>query len=110
MLVWSMFKIDVFVCKRREYDQTALTRIQSGTIGPDDEQLEVLLAAPEDILINKLEWYRDGGETSDRQWMDVLGVLKVQRESLDREYLAHWATELKLVDFLDRAIAEAGLD
>ena len=39
----------------------------------------------------------------DRQWGDVLGVLKVQSGSLDREYLEHWARLLNISDLLGRA-------
>jgi hypothetical protein len=39
--------------------------------------------------------------------MDVLGVLKVQADRLDREYLAHWAAELRVSELLDRAFTDA---
>jgi hypothetical protein len=54
-----------------------------------------------------LEWYRIGGEVSDRQWRDVPGVLKVQGDRLDRDYLRRMATELKVADLLERAFGEA---
>ena len=57
---------------------------------------------PEDVILFKLEWYRLGGETSERQWLDVQNVLKAQAERLDREYLAHWAAELGVLDLLER--------
>ena len=44
-----------------------------------------------------------GGEISDRQWGDILGVLRVQGEKLDNAYLDHWASELNVKDLLDRA-------
>ncbi len=50
-------------------------------------------------MLAKLEWYRAGGETSDRRWGDILGVLKVQSCALDLAYLRHWATELSVADF-----------
>jgi hypothetical protein len=46
---------------------------------------------------------------SDRQWRDILGVLKVQANALDREYLDHWARELSVIDLLRRALEEADL-
>ena len=54
-------------------------------------------------------WYRLGGGVSDRQWGDVLGVMKVQAENLDLAYLRHWAAELRLTDLLDCALADSGL-
>jgi hypothetical protein len=50
-----------------------------------------------------------GGGVSERQWNDVLGVLKVQQNLLDIAYLRQWATELKLTDLLQRAFDEAGI-
>jgi hypothetical protein len=57
----------------------------------------------------KLEWYRMGDESSDRQWGDILGVLRVQGEKLDHTYLQKWAAALKVGDLLQRAIDECGL-
>ncbi len=62
------------------------------------------VASPEDTLLAKLEWYRQGGEVSERQWRDVLGVLKVQAENLDFDYLQSMAEELNVKDLLDRAL------
>ena len=50
-----------------------------------------------------------GGEVSDRQWNDILGVLKVQGTNLDMAYLQRWAVALKVSDLLERALVDAGL-
>jgi hypothetical protein len=49
-----------------------------------------------------------GGEVSDRQWRDILGVLKTRAGELDLDYLRKWAIELKVADLLDRALKEMG--
>jgi len=51
-----------------------------------------------------------GGEVSDRQWNDVLGILKVQRGRLDMDYLQRWARELNLADLFKRSLKEAEID
>ena len=63
----------------------------------------------EDIL-NKLEWYRQGSEVSERQQTDVLGVLKVQSKSLDRTYLLRCVVQLGVNDLLKRSPEDAGLE
>jgi hypothetical protein len=57
-----------------------------------------------------LEWYRQGGEQSERQWRDVLGVLVVQSTQIDEDYLREWARQLGVADLLDRALREARMD
>jgi hypothetical protein len=62
----------------------------------------------EDILLQKLHWYRAGGETSDRQWRDALAIVRVQGEQLDRTYLEATAGRADLGDLLQRVLSEAG--
>lgn len=99
----SMVKIDVFVAKSRPYDASALDRRRRGKI----EDLEVDAATPEDVVLSKLEWYERGGRVSERQWGDVVGLLRVHRGALDLAYLRRWAAELRVSDLLDRALGEA---
>lgn len=67
-------------------------------------------ASAEDTVVAKLDWFRKGGGVSDRQWRDLLGILKVQNALLDRTYLTHWSRELGLGELLDRALKDAGLE
>lgn len=67
------------------------------------------MSAPEDTILAKLRWHRRGGGASERQLSDVLGVLKVQRERLDLEYLREWAGRLGVLDLPEGLLAEAGL-
>ena len=57
-----------------------------------------------DTVLRKLEWYRLGREVSDRQWNDILGVIRTQGDRLDFDYLRHWASELGVADLLERAL------
>lgn len=102
----TMFKIDVFVSKGRPFDREAAGRARAQPLdeGPDAPRFPV--ASPEDTVLAKLEWFRLGGDTSERQWWDVVGVLKVTPD-VDREYLRRWAASLGVADLLDRALADA---
>jgi hypothetical protein len=102
----TMFKVDVFIPKRRPYSQMQLERRVRQPLSMETEQLAYFSSA-EDSVLSKLEWYRLGGEVSDRQWRDILGVIKMQGERLDFAYLRQWAAALKVVDLLDRALLEA---
>jgi hypothetical protein len=52
---------------------------------------------------------KQGGGISERQWNDLLSVLKVQANTLDYDYLRHWAAELGIADLLLRAFDDAGI-
>ena len=61
-------------------------------------------------MIAKLEWYRLGGEDSDRQWADVLGVLRLNVGQLDMQLLQESAQEVGVTDLLQRAVNAATLE
>ena len=99
----TMIKVDIFVLGSEAIDREEMRRRRPQTIA--DTQL--IVATPEDIVLQKLIWFRRGGEVSDRQWRDVSGVLKVQGDRLDWEYLKHWAESLNLSELLQRAKEES---
>jgi len=105
----TSFKVDVFVVKDRDYDRAAMQRIRKDSLDRDRPSEEYFLAAPEDVVLSKLEWFRLGNEVSEKQWDDILGVLRVQAGALDRSYLTEWAVELGVADLLERAFAEAAM-
>ena len=101
----TMFKVDIFLPKR-PFDHAQLSRRVKATISSEPRR-EIYVATPEDVILSKLDWYRQGGEISERQWRDVQGILRVQRERLDVAYMRRWATTLGIVDLLEKALAEA---
>ena len=104
----TMIKIDIFIVKNRPYDSKALARRCPDTL--DEESChKFYLSSAEDIILNKLQWYQEGGRVSEQQWKDVLGVLKVQADKLDLEYLKYWASRLSLSDLLNRSFDDAGI-
>ena len=92
--------------------ETAKPRLPAGVhptveVGPPSKsETWKAVATAEDTILRKLEWYRAGGETSERQWNDLRGVLKVSGPRLDLAYMRHWAPYLKVDDLLERLLAE----
>lgn len=103
-----LVKVDVFIAQSGPWHRSQMARRQLMPFG-DETHPPVWFSSPEDTILAKLDWYRLGGGVSDRQWGDVLGVMKVQAENLDLIYLRRWAAELRLTDLLERALADSGL-
>jgi hypothetical protein len=62
----------------------------------------VPIASPEDVILAKLRWYDQGGRTSERQFNDILGVIKVKEPDIDWVYIRDWAAKLGISDLLER--------
>ena len=99
-----VLKIDLFVRGAAPLDDSEFARRMRVQIG---ERGSLSVATPEDNLLRKLMWFREGGEVSDRQWRDVLGILRVTT-ALDRAYLERWAGQLGVRDLLHRSLQQAG--
>lgn len=99
----TMFKADVFILKGDPWSREEMTRARTEELDVPGGKLAVRFASPEDTLLHKLIWYELGNQISDRQWGDILGVLEVQGELLDREYLDRWAPVLDVAELLRRA-------
>lgn len=101
----TMFKVDVFILKQRPFDLNQMQRRISQSIGNAPEE-RAYFSTAEDIILAKLEWFRAGGETSERQWRDITGVMSLQGNRLDFEYLQKWAIKLGIQDLMQKAIQE----
>lgn len=103
----SMFKVDIYLRRERPFDNSQFARRirgdLSGTGGPT-----VFIASAEDTILAKLEWFRLGQEVSDRQWADVVGILRAGQAALDIGYMRRWAITLGVSDLLERVLETAG--
>ena len=99
----SSLKIDFFPLRKRRFSRQEFARRQPRLL-LNKSSAPAYVATAEDSILSKLEWYRAGGEVSENQWKDVLGILKVQADSLDLNYLRQWAGELRVEDLLEKAL------
>jgi len=104
----TMFKADVFVAGGDSWTREELRRGRIEHFEVADGTVAIRFASPEDTLLHKLVWYKLSHEISERQWRDVIGVLKIQRASLDYRYMEAWADAIDVVELLARARREAG--
>jgi hypothetical protein len=95
------FKADLILRKDRPFDLEEFGRRRTVTVLGNTAPV----ASPEDIILSKLEW--SAITESDRQIRDALGVVMVQRDSLDLAYLRKWAKELGVADRLEKLLTEA---
>ncbi len=99
----TISRADLIMAENSEFEQIKFERRQQYKIPTG---ATVFLASAEDVILNKLYWRKLN--QSEKQWRDVLGVLKVQGQCLDLAYLKLMAESLGLVEDLDQALIEAG--
>lgn len=103
----STYKVDVFVRGSDRFSVSVFSRRRSHSITVGGETVTVWFASPEDVILQKLVWFRKGGDSSERQWRDIGLVWKYQRDTADDAYIAEWAATLKVPDLWDRIRDEA---
>jgi len=101
----TVVKLDLFAVGRSPFDASEFGRRSRVLVRPPEGTLVV--KSPEDTVLRKLLWYVGGGSISERQWRDVVEVLRVSGPAMDRSYLESWADRLHLRELLGRAIGEA---
>ncbi|MBL8857783.1 MAG: hypothetical protein JNL28_04665 [Planctomycetes bacterium] len=99
-------KVDVHVRHAEGHSREEMQRAVRVLVGASAQDV-LRISTAEDTVLQKLHWYRMGEEVSDRQWRDILGVLKRNGRKLDHAYMQRWARELGVLDLLERAIAQA---
>ncbi|MFM8325030.1 MAG: hypothetical protein ACKN9U_09225 [Pirellulaceae bacterium] len=101
----TAFKVDVFVSRARPFDIDSMRRSTLEKIGTT-KTLEVPIATAEDSIVSKLEWYRFTEEPSERQWNDVMRLVRLLGERLDITYLRQAADAVGVRDLLDRLLSQ----
>ena len=99
----SSIKVDFFVAGDDPFEAERLQGRQRVEL----PNAVLYVDTAEHTLLRKLEWYRRGGEVSERQWRDVQAIARIQGESLDQEHLRLWAGRLGVTDLLERVMRDA---
>lgn len=99
-----LMKVDLFAVGPAPYDEVEFSRKERIKVPGSNETL--VLKRPDDTVLRKLLWFREGGGASSKQWRDVVDVLRVSGDKMDLTYLAAWATRLGLTELLAKARAE----
>ena len=103
----SGVKVDIFCLGRSGFDRSEFERASHTRLYGAGSAVSIRVKSPEDTVLRKLQWYRLGGEHSDRQWTDVIGCLGAQTGALDLEYMRRWAAEIEVADLLEKAFDES---
>lgn len=87
----SGLKIDVIIRRDTPFDRSRFGRARRIHPAPS---YEANFAAPEDVIIKKMEYYSEGG--SEKHLRDITGMLLTSGDEIDREYIERWAVTLGL--------------
>lgn len=102
----GMIRVDVFIPPDEAFHRSKWSRARHVVLDPESDR-ELAITSPEDIVLQKLDWYRRGDEVSEQQWIDVTTLLRIQGERLDHGYLDEWAERMRITDLLERARADS---
>lgn len=101
-----MVKVDVFVPPDSGHHAAKWDRARSVRLSRDSART-VATTSAEDILLQKLVWFRAGGEVSEQQWRDVTALIRTLGDELDWAYVQGWAERLGIHGLVERARREA---
>ena len=100
----TISRADLMIPAKTEFSRIQLARRQTIPISTGKD---VYFASPEDVIINKLIWGKQS--QSEKQWRDVLSIMKTQREGLEYNYLKEWTNKLGITSDYLQATIEAGV-
>ena len=100
----TAYEVDVFVSRGRPFDQVAMARAVPQQISADDP-VRIPVATVEDSIIAKLEWFRLGDESSQRQWDDVSRLVALHGPALDIDHMRQMAASVGVTDLLNRLLS-----
>ncbi len=86
----SGIKVDLVLDKETEFYNCEFARRKKVKI---TEGFEVYIATPEDLILKKLDYYREG--ESEKHLNDIRDIL--MNNPLDEEYLQHWVSKMGLI-------------
>ncbi len=101
----SGLKVDIIVKQDTPFDRSRFGRIRR--IFPA-QSYQANFAAPEDVIIRKMESYREGH--SEKHLRDITGILRISGDEVDRGYISEWATRLNLTDIWESVQARLSKD
>lgn len=97
----SGLKVDMIVLRQDDYSQL---EIQRGRRLSSPGEFDVWFAAPEDVILNKLLYYREGG--SEKHLRDIASMLMIQGAAIDRGYVASWSVRLGVLAEWEALLAD----
>ncbi len=97
----SGLKIDVMIPDQDSFNRSRFGRTKRLNIS---ETSSAEFAAPEDVIIKKLEYYQKGG--SDKHLRDIVGMMKISESLIDVAYLNDWTERLGLSDLWKSVLAK----
>jgi hypothetical protein len=103
----TMFKVDIFIARGDTWSREQMRQREAKQLIEGDDSTFRQIANAETIILQKLWWFRKGGEISQKQWDDIIGVLEVRSDTLDYDYLQVWAAELGVSDLLKKSFTDA---
>lgn len=103
----SVIKADIYPLQQNDFELSAMSRRIQVQLFSTNQTIYII--SPEDIILQKLRWYKIADNYFQKQWRDILGVLKARRKILDFDYLRLWSDLLKLTPEMEKALDETNL-